>query len=81
MYERLQTFVEALRLLAKKSNEPDALMIMELRIHEYFAGVANRPSALASLREAVLAEAEANPDRHEFWEDVERYADQIAGRA
>jgi hypothetical protein len=36
------------------------------------------PKALASLRKATLAKAEAEPDDHEFWEAVERYADQIA---
>jgi len=74
MNDRLRQLMDALSLLAKQSNEPDALMIMELRIHEYFAGVANRQSALASLRKAALAA----PDDHEFWEAVERYADQIA---
>jgi hypothetical protein len=78
MNDRLEKLMEALSLLAKKSNEPDALMIMELRIHEYFAGVADRQSALASLRKATLAKAEAEPDEHEFWEAVERYAGQIA---
>ena len=53
-------------------------MIMELRIHEYFAGVADRQSALVSLRKATAAKAEAEPDEHEFWEAVERFADQIA---
>jgi hypothetical protein len=76
MNDRLRKLMEALNLLAKQSNEPDALMIMELRIHEYFAVVADRQAALASLRKATLAEAE--PDEHEFWEAVERFADQIA---
>ena len=78
MNDRLRKLMDALSLLAKQSNEPDALMIMELRIHEYFAGVADRKTALSSLRKAVRAEAEAEPDDHEFWEAVERYADQIA---
>jgi hypothetical protein len=46
MSDRLQKLMEALSLLAKKSNEPDALMILELRIHEYFAGVADRQRLL-----------------------------------
>jgi hypothetical protein len=51
---------------------------MQARINEYFAGVTDRQSALESLRKATLAKAEDEPDDHEFWEAVERYADQIA---
>jgi len=29
-------------------------------------------------RKATLAKAKAEPDEHEFWDDVERYADRIA---
>ena len=78
MSDRLRKFMEALSLLAKKFNEPETQMIMQLRINEHFAGVADRQLALARLRKATLAKADAEPDYHEFWEAVERFADQIA---
>ena len=77
MNDRLRRFMEALSLLAKQSDEPETQLTMQARINEYFAGVADHQSALENLRKATLAKAEAEPDEHEFWEDVERYADQI----
>ena len=62
--------------MAKQSNEPETQLTMQACVKKYFAGVADRQSALASLRKATLAKAE--PDDHEFWEAVERFADQIA---
>jgi hypothetical protein len=76
MDDRLRTFMVALSLLAKQSNEPEAQLTMQACVKKYFAGVADRQAALESLRKATVAEAE--PDEHEFWEPVERYADQIA---
>ena len=78
MNDRLQTFMVALSLLARQSNEPETQLTMQACVKKYFAGVADRQSALASLRKATLAKAEAEPDDHEFWEAVERFADQIA---
>jgi len=78
MNDRLRKFMEALSLLAKQSDEPEAQLTMQARISEYFAGAVDRQAALESLRKAALAKAEADPDEHEFWDDVERYADQIA---
>ena len=78
MNDRLRTFMVALSLLAKQSNEPEAQLTMQACVQQYFAGVADRQAALASLRKATVAKAEAEPDEHEFWEAVERYADQIA---
>ena len=78
MNDRLRKFMEALSLLAKQSDEPEAQLTMQARISEYFAGAVDRQAALDSLRKATLAKAEAEPDEHEFWDDVERYADQIA---
>jgi hypothetical protein len=78
MDDRLRTFMVALSLLAKQADEPETQLTMQARINEYFAGVNDRQSALESLRKAMLAEAEAEPDDHEFWEAVERFADQIA---
>ena len=77
MNDRLRKLMDALSLLAKQSNEPETQMIMQLRINEYFAGVGDRQLALARLRKATLAKAEAEPNEHEFWEAVERFADQI----
>ena len=71
MSDRLRKFMEALSLLARQ-------LTMQARIDEYFAGAVDRQAALESLRKATLAKAEADPDEHEFWGDVERYADQIA---
>jgi hypothetical protein len=78
MNDRLRKFMEALSLLAKQSDEPEAQLTMQARIIEYFDGAVDRQAALDSLRKAALAKAEAEPDEHEFWDDVERYADQIA---
>jgi hypothetical protein len=78
MDDRLRTFMVALSPLAKQSNEPEAQLTMQACVKKYFAGVADRQAALESLRKATVAKAEAEPDEHEFWEAVERYADQIA---
>ena len=78
MNDRLRKFMEALSLLAKQSDEPEAQLTMQARIIEYFDGAVDRQAALDSLRKATLAKAEAEPAEHELWDDVERYADQIA---
>ena len=78
MNDRLRKFMEALSLLARQSDEPETQLTMQARIDEYFAGAVDRQAALESIRKATLAKAEADPDEHEFWDDVERYADQIA---
>ena len=77
MNDRLRKFMEALSLLAKQSDEPETQLTMQARISDYFAGAVDRQAALESLRKAA-PKAEADPDEHEFWDDVERYADQIA---
>jgi hypothetical protein len=70
MNDRLRKFMEALSVLAKQSDEPETQLTMQARISDYFAGAVDRQAALESLRKAALAKAEADPDEHEFWDDV-----------
>ena len=58
MNDRLGKFMEALSLLAKQSDEPEAQLTMQARIIEYFDGAVDRQAALDSLRKATLAKAE-----------------------
>src|ERR1700745_1515623 len=48
-----ESSMEALSLLAKQSDEPEAQLTMQSRISEYFAGAVDQQAALESLRKAT----------------------------
>jgi hypothetical protein len=73
MSTRLDTCIEALRVLAR-SSEANRLMTAELRIRDFLTPVGtNRAAQRAALEEldnAVSREAELRPREASFWQEI-----------
>jgi hypothetical protein len=67
MNDRLQKFMEALSLLAKQSDEPEAQLTMQARISEYFDGAVDRQAALERLRNACQSRGRTERARVLGW--------------